>query len=203
MQASTDTPVAVDLKLNVDRPSMKDALRGLLHAILFHRLLGNVIPLTVEVGDVSVPGVADPEVQRLVTDRVDLFAREVEGAGARSPQMGRRRGQVVVTFSDVKPKKSSWWSSGAEEVPWETWTIDVEIDANPLHDRDSRTAVTTAPNPSLSAQLNQHLLTILTHTNSERGRQCVPMIRKAGVLSPFPYQITIRVGGIEVGGAEE
>lgn len=53
---------------------------------------------------------------------------------------------------------------------------------------------------ALPDALNNILLTILTHTSSEQGRQSVPPIRTAGVLSPFAYKIEVKVDGVEYGG---
>jgi hypothetical protein len=49
--------------------------------------------------------------------------------------------------------------------------------------------------------LNKALLDILTHTSSERGRQCVPPIHTAGVLSPFTFRIAVKVDGVEYRGS--
>lgn len=51
--------------------------------------------------------------------------------------------------------------------------------------------------------LNKALLDVLTHTSSEPGRQCVPPIRTAGVLSPFTFRITVKVDEVEYRGSSD
>lgn len=56
-----------------------------------------------------------------------------------------------------------------------------------------------ALNASLSKALTEALRKILTHTSSERGRLAVPLITNPfNGLSPFPINIRINVGGVEV-----
>jgi len=71
----------------LDRHTTKEVLRAVLHAILFHRLFGTVKPQTFEVLDVTMPGVADPEIERLINDRVHAFWKAIEGGSS-------KRGQV-------------------------------------------------------------------------------------------------------------
>ena len=53
-------------------------------------------------------------------------------------------------------------------------------------------------NTTLAATLTQSLRMMLTHTSSERGRSAVPLITDASGISPFPIEITVTIGGIEV-----
>jgi hypothetical protein len=62
----------------------------------------------------------------------------------------------------------------------------------PLPDRTQMTA-------ELSHTLSAALLTMATHTSSERGRTAVPLITSSSSISPFPMAIAVRVGGVEVG----
>ncbi len=78
----------------LDRQNTREILRALLHAILFHRLFGTIKPQTFEVLDVTMvrpmsvqighslmdlqPGVADPNVQRLVDEKVNAFWKGLE-----------------------------------------------------------------------------------------------------------------------------
>jgi len=172
----------------LDRLTTKDVLKGVLHSILFHRLFGTVKPQTFEVLDVTIPGVSDVGMEQLVNDKVEVFWKGIEnGANA-------KRGQIAVTFSEKRPKKS-WFQVyvGEEDVPWEQWVINVEL-RQPKADSDRQ-----AFNARLADTLTQALHTMLTHTSSERGRAAVPLITNASGISPFPIDITVTVGGVEIG----
>ncbi|KAG5721399.1 hypothetical protein E4T56_gene12915 [Termitomyces sp. T112] len=174
--------ITIDLVL--DRLTTKDVLRGMLHSVLFHRLFGTVKPQTFEVLDVTMPGVSDVEMEQLVNDKVDAFWRGIEGGASRS-------GQIKITFSEKRPKKS-WFQVyvGEEDVPWEQWIINAEL-RQPIGDRQ-------AFNAKLADTLSQAVFTMLTHTSSERGRAAVPLITNASGISPFPIDISVTVGGIEM-----
>ncbi|KAK0473944.1 autophagy-related protein [Armillaria novae-zelandiae] len=177
--------ITIDLVL--DRSTTKDVLRAMLHSILFHRLFGIVKPQTFEVLDVTMPGVSDPDVEQMVQEKVDLFWKSIENGGS-------KRGQILVTFSEKRPKKASWFGyGGEEEVPWEEWVINAEI-RQPL-DRDRLTFDST-----LAATLTKSIQTMLMHTSSGRGRSVVPPItRTHNGISPFPFKLAVKMGGIEIG----
>ncbi|KAF8509582.1 autophagy-related protein, partial [Gautieria morchelliformis] len=171
----------------LERQTTKEVLRALLHSILFHRLLGTVKPHTSLVHDVTLPAVKDPEIEQLVDEKVNAFWRAVEG--------GRHsRGQIVLTLAEKRQKK--WTVTqifSPEEVAWEEWIINAEL-RQPHTDRDRQ-----ALNTTLSAALTDALRKILTHTSSERGRAAVPLITNPfNGLSPFPINIRVNVGGIQV-----
>ncbi|KAH7906831.1 autophagy-related protein [Hygrophoropsis aurantiaca] len=178
----------VTIDVILDRHTAKEVLGAVLHSILFHRLFGTVKPQTFEVLDVTMPGVADPEMEQLVNDKVDVFWRGIE-SGA------NKRGQITVTFSEKRPKKA-WFQvyMGEEEVTWEQWVVNAEL-RQPKSEQD-RTP--TVPNPTSTA-LTSALRTMLTYTSSERGRNAVPLITNASGISPFPIRIAVRIGGVEIG----
>jgi hypothetical protein len=62
----------------VDRPNAQEVLRATLHAVLFHRLFGLVKPRTVDVLDVTMPGVEDANIERTVSEKVGALWRAVE-----------------------------------------------------------------------------------------------------------------------------
>lgn len=185
-----ESPLPVQLDLTVDQPSSRDVLGAIVQAVLFHRLFGSVQPRHFDVLDVTFPGVSDPEVDRLVSDKMDALRRGLEEA--RSSKSRTKQAKLVITFFERRPKKT-WFLTAEEEVPWETWTVNANI-LSPQAERDPRDTA------NLKEKLQHILLTILTHTSSERGRTCVPPIQTAGVLSPFAYSIGVFVGGVEHGG---
>ncbi|KAF9218642.1 DUF1649-domain-containing protein [Gyrodon lividus] len=177
--------VSIDVVL--ERRSAKEVLHAILHSILFHRLFGTVKPQTFEVLDVTMPGVADSEMEQLVNDKVDIFWKGIESGS-------NKRGQILVTFSEKKPKKS-WFQVyvGEEEVTWEQWIVNAEL-RQPKSDKDRQEFTTT-----LSATLTKALQVMLTHTSSEKGRTAVPLITNATGISPFPVRITVKIDGVEIG----
>ncbi|KAF9236537.1 autophagy-related protein [Melanogaster broomeanus] len=178
---STFPTVSIDVVL--ERRSAKEVLHAVLHSILFHRLFGTVKPQTFEVLDVTMIH----EMEQLVNDKVDVFWKAIESGS-------NKRGQITVTFSEKKPKKS-WFQVyvGEEDVPWEQWIVNAEL-RQPKSDRDRQEFTTT-----LSATLTKALQIMLIHTSSEKGRAAVPLITNATGISPFPIRITVKVDGVEVG----
>lgn len=175
--------ITIDLVL--DRFTAKDVLRGVLHAILFHRLFGSIKPQTFEVLDVTMPAVSDPDIEKLVNDRVDAFWKAIE-SGA------NKRGQIIVTISEKKLKKN-WFSTGEEEVPWEQWVINAEL-RQPKTEPDRLTFQI-----NLASTLTETMHTLIKYTSSERGRAVVPPITDATTISPFPFKVVVKVGNLELG----
>ncbi|KXN83417.1 hypothetical protein AN958_01466 [Leucoagaricus sp. SymC.cos] len=125
--------------------------------------------------------------EQLVHDKVESFWRAIQ------IDM-KRRGQIIVTFSEKRPKKS-WYQlyMADEEVPWEQWIINVEFRQHNT-EKDRLTF-----NNNLANTLSKTIQTMLVHTSSERGRAVVPPITQSSGISPFPFKIATHVGGVEVG----
>jgi len=183
---STHPIITIDLIL--DKLNTKDVLHGVLHSILFHRLFGTVKPRTFEVLDVTMPGVSDPDMEQLIDEKVAAFWKGIQNGPG-------KKGQIIVTFSEKRPRKS-WFQvyMGDEEVPWEQWVINAEL-RQPKSEQERQLA-----NNSLTTTLAHSIETMLTHTTSERGRTAVPLITNATGISPFPLRISVKVGGVEVDG---
>ncbi|PVF97941.1 hypothetical protein CPB86DRAFT_785271 [Serendipita vermifera] len=171
----------------------------MLHGILFHRLFGTVKPTTLTINslDVTFPAVKDEEMEALVEDTVEKFLRALQGMQVSSgnpvtasprPQP-KREGQLSLSFVEVRQKKATWFNSGGEEeVPWETWTINILMESPMGQDRDNL-------HEYLSETLSRSIISILDYTASERGRAAVPPISTMGGISPFPIRTVLQVGG--------
>ncbi|KAJ3732493.1 autophagy-related protein [Lentinula guzmanii] len=185
-QGEMNTYPTITIDLTLDRHTIKDVLRAILDAILFHRLFGLVKPKTREVLGVTMPGVSDLDMEQLVEEKVDLFWKEIEGGMS-------KRGQIIVTFSEKRPKKS-WFQVyvGEEDVPWEQWVINAEM-------RQPRDLDRPQFDTALSNTLTKAIHTMLTYTSSDRGRTAVPLMTNATGISPFPIKIAVKVGGVEFG----
>jgi len=181
---STHATVTIDIVL--DRQNTREILRALLHAVLFHRLFGTIKPQTFEVLDVTMPGVSDPSLERLVEEKVDAFWKGLENVAL-------KRGEISVTLSK-KDQRKAWLgiTTYEEEVAWEQWIINAEI-RQPKSEQERQQF-----NQNLAVTLSKSLRTMLTHTSSEEGRSAVPPITNSEV-SPFPLKVTVRVGGVELG----
>ncbi|KAH7100933.1 DUF1649-domain-containing protein [Auriculariales sp. MPI-PUGE-AT-0066] len=161
----------VTLQVTADRVHGREILRGLLHAVLFHRLLGIIKPATIEVLDVTIPKIDDPKIDAMVNAKADA---------------------LIVTFADRVTKKS-WFSSGEEDVTWEQWLLDITAVAHPIPASNAE-AFTNAQ----SDMLTRALRIILEHTSSDQGRAAVPRIKDLSGVSPFPWRIEVRVGSVEL-----
>ena len=134
------------IDLVLDRQTARDVLHAVLHAVLFHRLFGTVKPRTIDIYDVTLvcstclvsfclvpdpfvrsnqPGVQDPEIERLIEEKVNMFWKSVEnGTNKRgqasyilslSPSKKSDRlyiSKISVTLSDKRQKKGFFWQVG-------------------------------------------------------------------------------------------
>ncbi|KAF8061838.1 autophagy-related protein [Lyophyllum atratum] len=185
--ASTTVHPIITIDLTLDRVTTRDVLTGVLQSILFHRLFGTVKPQTFEVLDVTMPGVSDQAIERLVDEKVNIFWKWFESGS-------KKDGQIIVTFAERRPKKS-WFQvhMGEEEVPWEKWVVNAKLQ-QPQTDEDRQSF-----DADSGDTLTKAIETMLIHTSSERGRMAVPLITSQAELSPFPIQISVIIGGVEVG----
>lgn len=186
---------SIPINVTLDRPQSKDVVRALLHAVLFHRLFGTIKPQTIDVLDVTFPGVADPDIESLINSKVEEFWRALDtipgGNGV------TKKGQILIILSEKRQKKI-WFSMAEEEVPWEQWIINIEIlpprpqASNYYSSSSTRPTFTKQPPPP--TPMDQVLLQILTHVSSAKGRDAVPPITTGGVISPFPLKVEVRIG---------
>ncbi|KAG8990827.1 hypothetical protein FRB94_011406 [Tulasnella sp. JGI-2019a] len=194
----------IHLDIVLERPQSKDVMRALLHAILFHRLFGTIKPQTIDVLDVTFPGVSDPEIESQVNAKVDALWRALDSIPGGNNVI--KKGQIIVVLSEKRPK-TKWFSisMGEEEVAWEQWVVTIELlparqssqsQSNNSNYYTSKPIFTKpqfppTPNPT---DLNQTLLQILTHVSSNQGRDAVPPIMTNTGISPFPLRIDVLVG---------
>jgi len=171
--------------LVVDRETARQALRAVFHGILFHRLLGVIKPSSIECLDVTFPAVKDETTEKLVDETVDGFLRALQAV-----RQGRKEGQIEVFFTEKQQKKGNWFNSDkTEEVPWETWAINVTLE-QPLNDHDRENL-----QDNLSAALGRAVMTMITYSASERGRIVVPPISSMDGVTPFPIHTLLRIQG--------
>ena len=103
---------------------------GILHTIFFHRYFPSIRPSSIEVLDLTLPLVADPELETLIDTRVGQLIRQLSSTSSPKSSV---RGSLVVQFFEKKRRKGGglgWFTGGAkgdEEVCWESWCLEVTL----------------------------------------------------------------------------
>lgn len=185
------------LELVCERFYLREVLRSLLHTILFNRLLfasSHTRPREVEMNaiDFAYVKVDDPEVERIVEERLAHFIRLVDSATPSSAQgvppppppsssqyghigmsMMRRnssflqgipvvRSQLTLAFSERRSKKSWFAGSYDEDVVWEEWIVAVSV-------KNSKTdSEHEASKRTLEAELPSLLMKVAALANDNR-----------------------------------
>ncbi|KAI1075426.1 DUF1649-domain-containing protein [Whalleya microplaca] len=202
-------PEEFTLEAFADPASVRDVVRGILHTIFFHRFFPSLTPHSREVLDITLPYVADAELDTMIEKRAAELARDLDasrttttshpssstgttayggsGGGGSGGSGGRGgRGHISVSFFEKKRRKAWYmraaYGGGDEEVCWECWTVRVTV-AEPRTESD-RVKVRRA--------MEQTLLTtamkIVTNVNSKKEH--IPPITTSEA-NPFPYQISV------------
>ncbi|MCJ1337469.1 hypothetical protein MMC09_002751 [Bachmanniomyces sp. S44760] len=124
------SPPVYTLEVFTDAVSVKDIVRGILHTIFFHRYFPTLRPSTIEVLDLTLPYVTDPDLETLIETRASQLNRQLSSTS--SPN-SNTRSQIAVQFYEKKRRKAGglgWFTGGAkaeEEVCWENWRLEVTL----------------------------------------------------------------------------
>ncbi|ORY97264.1 hypothetical protein BCR43DRAFT_489493 [Syncephalastrum racemosum] len=162
----------------VPKEYVKDALRGLLHSIFFHRLLVNVTPRELRIFDIAVAATDSRDVDQLIEERTAEFVQSLTSTSGHA-----RQGKIAVLFYEKRLKKNWFQFSKTEElVCWEQWAITIGL-SQPQQDTDRSKALR-----SIETQLSQNLMEILRLANDHKEH--IPSITTTEG-NPFPYQIAI------------
>lgn len=178
-------PPEYTLDVFADPTSIKDIVRGILHTIFFHRYFPTLRPSTIEVLDLVLPFVPDPELETLIETRISQLYRQLSATN--SPSSGVR-GQLGVQYFEKRRRKGGglgWFSSGAkveEEVCWEIWRLEVTL-AMPKTETE-RMKVAKA----MEITLQKAVLRIVTIVNQHKDH--IPPITTSET-NPFPYRIQL------------
>ncbi|KAL9012032.1 MAG: hypothetical protein Q9173_003181, partial [Seirophora scorigena] len=104
---------------------------GILHTIFFHRYFPSMRPSSLEVLDLTLPVVADPELETLIETRVGQLVRQLSSTSSLS---GGSRGELGVRFFEKRRRKATGlggWLTGTgrseEEVCWEVWKLKITL----------------------------------------------------------------------------
>ncbi|KAH8895066.1 DUF1649-domain-containing protein [Thozetella sp. PMI_491] len=178
------------LEAFADPTSVPDIVRGILHTIFFHRFFPSVLPQTRDVLDLTLPYVADAEVETMIDQRTTTLVRQLEiertqthaGPGPASIGNGSGRGQIAVQFFEKRRRKAWYNVRGEEEVCWERWTVKVTV-AEPRTESE-RAKVRKAMESTLASTV----MKVVTLVNAHKDH--IPPITTTE-SNPFPYQISI------------
>jgi len=113
-------------EIEVDESLVKDALRALLHTVLFNRALGPMVPVEhdSDVLELSYLRCGVIEVDRAVEDAVHRFYKSLQ-QGRRSN--GGASGQLHLSFFFVSRRKSFFGMAKEERVCWERFIFPVRL----------------------------------------------------------------------------
>ncbi|KKY33367.1 hypothetical protein UCDDA912_g06743 [Diaporthe ampelina] len=98
-----------------DPTSVRDVVRGILHTIFFHRYFPTITPQTHEVLDLTLPYVAEPELETLIAQRTATLLRELDADRTQqrssSPSLQQQARAVVGGFLG-SPSSVPWGGGG-------------------------------------------------------------------------------------------
>lgn len=160
------------------RDQVKDALRGLLHSIFFHRLLINVLPRELRVLNTTVSITDSHDVETLIEEKIAEFLHNNSSSQV-------KQGKLAVLFYEKRLKKNWFQFSKSEEyVSWEQWDIALNITQPPQSEQEKLRSSKVVEN-----QFTQCLMKILKLVNDYKEH--IPSITTTEG-NPFPYQIAVQ-----------
>ena len=166
--------------LEVPLQHTKDALRCVLHTVLFNRALGVVKPRDVEVPGLGVvyAHCGDSGVHRKVEEQIGKFCAWAE----RHPG---KVGQVILSFYERRFKQV-WFSKQEEKLYWEQWQINLLIQDPRAPSVAGKTA--EERKAMLHAAIQEALDTVLRAVNEKKEH--IPPVVSSDIVT-FPFDISI------------
>ncbi|CAI2165469.1 2685_t:CDS:2 [Funneliformis geosporum] len=157
-------PEVYPIDLTVDRKVVSDILHGNIldsgSGFVRHHICKSAID--------------DPEIEKVVDDRVDQFMRILE-------TQGNQKGQIAVIFHEKRTKKA-WFSKSEEEICWEQWPVTINTVICRTENETKRIR------KDMDDQLATCLLDIIRFVNDKKDH--IPPITTSDI-NPFPFQIVI------------
>lgn len=157
----------------------KEAIKAILHTILFHRCYGLIVPKTQEVLDLTLPAVDDAEIEALIEVKASEFASALRTSSSRGDTSS-----LVIEFYEKKVRKA-WFSEKEEEVCWESWTVSLAL-VQPARTEAEKKEHLAA----LSDAIHTAVMKVITVVNDRNDEYIPPIPYSEG--NPFPYQIFIQ-----------
>ncbi|KAH8090550.1 hypothetical protein HD553DRAFT_347031 [Filobasidium floriforme] len=168
--------VVNQVDLHIGLASVRQALTGVIHAILFQRSLGAIQMVTEEIMECHIAMLSDDLVAESVNEKVETFYRHIKN---RQPAQDGSLGQVAVLLSQKRSKKT-WFSSTEEQVPFEVHLITLYSPTTRLRARPTSEEKTSLSNAIM--KISKFGVEKCSH---------VPVISSANSSFPFPYEIVL------------
>ncbi|CAL9109858.1 unnamed protein product [Musa acuminata var. zebrina] len=172
---------------------IQDVLRCILHTIIFHRALGLVRPKDVECEHFELTYVhcGDHEIEKKIDEKIDQFIGWVE-------KHPNRKGQVCLSFYEVKNKHATWFGNKIEHLYWEQWYINLHVLNPKSHGKShyTKAPVSTGENASeesssrhaaLESSLCEVLFQIIRFADEKKDH--IPTVQNSEIIS-FPFEIS-------------
>ncbi|KAJ1972048.1 hypothetical protein H4R35_004895 [Dimargaris xerosporica] len=162
------------LQLSLERRVVADVVKAVVHAILFHRVFGNVRPQEYTILDVPYVTVNSKAIQQQVDEKVKTFDSMLQS------DMLRGSGEISVEMQEKRAKKA--WFAKTEDMCWEKWIIAVTT-CNASNEREFL---------QLKANMARQLLDTfqaIIRTVSEHKDHIPPITTNDP--NPFPFQIEL------------
>ncbi|KAI4153477.1 MAG: hypothetical protein LQ340_002293 [Diploschistes diacapsis] len=203
------------LEIFADPASIKTVVQGVLHTIFFHRYFPTIRPSTQDILHLTLPYVADPDLESLIDSRVYQLTRQLSSITTPNNSV---RGQIGVQFFEKRRRRKSqssgvtggvagvgmaWFGRGGggagagveEEVCWEVWRVEVtlavartqEAVQGSANERRA-TAEQRKVMRAMETSLQKTALKIVAIANGNKEQ--IPPITTSET-NPFPYQITL------------
>ncbi|RIB09839.1 autophagy-related protein [Gigaspora rosea] len=146
---------------------------AILHTILFYRIFGNIKPREVDLLDITYSAIDDPEVEKVVDEKVEQFVRNLENHG-------NQKGQISVTFHEKRTTRNAWFSRSEEDICWEQWAVTITTVI--CHSERDKLRI----RKDMDRQLSTCLFNIIRYVNDKKDH--IPPITSLDA-NPFPYQV--------------
>ncbi|KAH9442713.1 hypothetical protein MJO28_016756 [Puccinia striiformis f. sp. tritici] len=114
----------------------REIVRTVIHAILFHRVLGSVQPKEVEVLGITFPQIVETEIEKLVNERTERVALALEHKTSSALILIRVSDTRTTNHADGQADRSWFKSSSSspnktkeedDSLVWERWEIGFRI----------------------------------------------------------------------------
>lgn len=172
---------------------VKEALRCLLHTILFNRALGPVRPreMDSELFALSYVRCGVAAVDKSVEEAIEKFSNQLR------LNRDTSRGRIVLSFYNRRIKKTFFGMSSTEEkVYWEKWVIPVVASSKSSSDYNRKPSGSDIRRERDKRQrqteeaLRDSMLSIISRVNKKR-QHLPPVNLNTSETMLFPYEISI------------
>eukprot|EP00878_Enallax_costatus_P016536 GHUV01017349.1.p1 GENE.GHUV01017349.1~~GHUV01017349.1.p1 ORF type:complete len:202 (+),score=46.14 GHUV01017349.1:430-1035(+) len=174
----------------VELHQVREALRCVLHTIMFNRSLGQVRPVDVdsELFDITYVQCGDSGVESCLESKIN----EACGLFEKKPQ---EVAQLCLSFYEPRRRQVGWFGKQDERLYWEKWVINLCILQSDVFSQDHHSmAYTNARSvrqAQRQAQLEGLIREVITLVNEKRAH--IPPVVSSSPCS-FPFDISISGG---------